>query len=167
MRKLEKTLPMEISLYDLIKENAEKQGVSIRFSLPLLQHISQTNPFKTDVLRLLEEDHAEIFFEITSFALKNELTEQKIPFILRMILFCKGYPSFQKAVMKNIFHSNAYCQKSIPLENNLYSDHRGKIVTSFRSRQSIKEHIRKKMYRSFQSAPGWMKRFLREIWKRI
>ncbi|GAP39483.1 hypothetical protein [Flexilinea flocculi] len=158
---------MEISLYDLVKENAEKKGISIRFSLQLLQYISQENPFKTDVLRLLEADQAETFFEMTSFALKNELTAQKIPFMLSMIIIFKGYPAFQKAVIKSFCHSKVYRYHCNPLENNLYADHRGKIITSFRSRQNIKEQIRKKMYRSFQSAPGWMKRFLRMIWKRI
>lgn len=167
MQKLEKMLPMEISLYDLIKENAEKQGVSIRFSFPLLQYISQMNPFKTDVLRLLEEDHAEIFFEITSFALKNELPAQKIPFILRMIIIFKGYPAFQKAVLKKFLHLHACRQKSTPLSNNLYAIHRGKKVTSYINRQNHKEKIRTIMYQSFLCAPGWMKRFLRVVWKRI
>lgn len=167
MRKLEKTLPMEISLYDLIKENAEKQGISIRFSLPLLQYISQVNPFKTDVPRLLNQDHAETFFETASFVLKNELAEQRIPFMLRMIIIFKGYPAFQKAVIKDFTHSKTYPHNNIPLENNLYFDHKANSFSSFKRRKNIKEKIRTKMYRSFQCVPGWMKRFLRVIWKRI
>lgn len=158
---------MYTKFYELIKENSGKQDLKMKFSEDLFLFSVKENPFKTDILKLLEFEDKTKFCEISSFSLNHELLNRQDLNFLKMKWFRLKLPEFQRAVIKNFTNSRSFRQDRILIENNLSTGHKAVPERLPKKRVVNKEQIRRRFFNVFVKSPNWIKRPLRRIWKRL
>ena len=158
---------MYSKFYELLKENCEKQGIKLKFSRELFFYSLEENPYKTNILKLLDFDEKTKFYDIAYFSLNHNLWNLKIPPFTKLRLSGLSLSKFQSTIVKMLVKSGNYRKNNIVIENNLFSDH-AIVSGSFQLKKDIlKESLRKHFFSTFINTPNWFKRLLRMIWRKF
>lgn len=158
---------MYSKFYELFIENCEKQGVEMKFSRELFFYSLEENPYKTNILKLLDFDAKTKFYDLAYFSLNHSLWNQKSSPFIKLRMSGLSLSNFQRVIVKKLIKSGNYRKNKIIIENNLFSTH--EIVSgSFQLKKDIvKESLRKHLFSVFINSPNWMKSLLRILWRKL